>query len=127
MIDLGSSIISGSYKSHTFSGDVSFFSLRMIISYLTNCFLGLPDTNIEGDLKVEHQNNEFKAGLISLSGNEEFDRKFLPYILSGNYTEKSIQRIAKSVNAMKCVKEKILPCYKDRYSDISDIFHTMYF
>ena len=31
-------------------------------------FAGLPNTNLEGDLKVEHQNCDFKAGLLNLSG-----------------------------------------------------------
>ena len=31
-------------------------------------FTGLPDTNVEGDLKVEHQNCEFKFGLLNLAG-----------------------------------------------------------
>ena len=30
--------------------------------------IGLPDTNVEGDLKVEHQNLELKTGLINLAG-----------------------------------------------------------
>ena len=29
---------------------------------------GLPDSNVEGDLKVEHQNLEFKNGLLNLAG-----------------------------------------------------------
>ena len=35
---------------------------------------GLPDTNIEGDLKVEHQNLELKTGLINLAGKYFRDR-----------------------------------------------------
>ena len=31
---------------------------------------GLPNTNMEGDLKVEHQNCDFKAGLLNLSGHK---------------------------------------------------------
>ena len=29
---------------------------------------GLPNSNVEGDLKVEHQNLEFKTGLLNLAG-----------------------------------------------------------
>ena len=41
---------------------------------------GLPDTNVEGDLKVEHQNLELKNGLINLAGKLDFpyfNRNFL--------------------------------------------------
>ena len=31
---------------------------------------GLPNSNVEGDLKVEHQNLEFKNGLLNLAGQE---------------------------------------------------------
>ena len=37
-------------------------------------FCRLPDTNIEGDLKVEHQNLELKTGLINLAGKYFRDR-----------------------------------------------------
>ena len=30
---------------------------------------GLANTNVEGDLKVEHQNLELKLGLLNLAGN----------------------------------------------------------
>ena len=31
--------------------------------------IGLPNTNMAADLKVEHQNADFKEGLIHLAGN----------------------------------------------------------
>ena len=57
-----------------------------------NCFVnnqGLEHSNVEGDLQVEHINNCFKTGLIQLGG---------------NYTEDSLQRIAKSldIDAITC-------------------------
>ena len=54
---------------------------------------------MEGDLKVEHQNSDFKAGLLNLAG---------------NYTEDSLQRIAKSVVMSNLLKEKVVPHYKER-------------
>ena len=33
-----------------------------------NNYTGLPNSNVEGDLKVEHQNLEFKTGLLNLAG-----------------------------------------------------------
>ena len=55
---------------------------------------------MEGDLKVEHQNLEFKTGLLNLAG---------------NYTEQSIQRVAKSMNMTKVLREKLFPHFKDWY------------
>ena len=60
---------------------------------------GLSDTNVEGDLKVEHQNLQFKTGLLNLAG---------------NYTEQSIHRVAKAMNLTKELREKLVPQYKDR-------------
>ena len=37
--------------------------------------LGLPNTNMAGDLKVEHENCEFKTGLINLSGENTYKVK----------------------------------------------------
>ena len=79
---------------------------------------GLPSTNMEGDLKVEHQNCDFKAGLLNLSG---IDIWLLLHsvrcsYIAGNYTEDSLQRIAKSVVMSKLLKEKIVPHYKERYN-----------
>ena len=34
----------------------------------TNILTGLANSNVEGDLKVEHQNLEFKTGLLNLAG-----------------------------------------------------------
>ena len=65
---------------------------------------------------MEHQNNEFKVGLLNLSGTiNGLCKPPNIIILLGNYTEKSLQRVAKSVNVLKCVKEKIVPQFKDRY------------
>ena len=54
---------------------------------------------VEGDLKVEHQNLQFKTGLLNLAG---------------NYTEQSIHRVAKAMNLTKELREKLVPQYKDR-------------
>ena len=37
--------------------------------------------------------------------------------IAGNYTEDSLQRIAKSVVMSKLLKEKIVPHYKERYNN----------
>ena len=76
----------------------------------------MSNTNIEGDLKVEHQNLDFKTGLMNLSGKAT---TIIPFsylaFYPGNYTEDSLQRIAKSLVMTKLLKEKIVPQYKERY------------
>ena len=77
---------------------------------------GLPDSNVEGDLKVEHQNLEFKNGLLNLAGLRFIRWNCIQSIIHiGNYTEQSIQRVAKSMNMKKELREKLVPHYKDRY------------
>jgi len=47
---------------------------KIMIDSIFNCLVndqGLADTNVEGDLKVEHQNLEFKTGLMNLAGKFE--------------------------------------------------------
>ena len=57
---------------------------------------------MEGDLKVEHVNCQFKAALMHLQG---------------NYTEDSLQRVAKSLDTSSCLQEKLLPQYVDRFQN----------
>ena len=38
---------------------------------------GLANTNVEGDLKVEHQNLDLKLGLLNLAGNQSSKPDFL--------------------------------------------------
>ena len=66
---------------------------------------GLEHTNIEGDLKVEHTNCQFKAGLMQLCG---------------NYSEESLQRIAKSLDVSSSLQEKLTPQYVNRFWGIFD-------
>lgn len=76
----------------------------------------MPNSNLEGDLKVEHQNCDFKTGLLNLSGDENKGAKAstkLSIIILGNYTEQSLQRIAKSMEMSKLLKQKLVPHYKD--------------
>ena len=56
---------------------------------------------MEGDLKVEHMNLRFKAGLMQLCG---------------NYTEDALQRVAKSLDVRKSLLEKLTPYYTERYN-----------
>ena len=65
-----------------------------------NLKIGREDTNVEGDLKVEHTNCQFKAALMNLCG---------------NYTEDSLHRIAKSLDITSCLQDKLLPQYADRF------------
>ena len=79
------------------------FGEKVKTDALHNCFIndqGLKDSNVEGDLKVEHMNLCFKAGLIQLCG---------------NYSEESLQRVAKSLDVSKCLLQKLTPHYTDRY------------
>ena len=74
---------------------------KVMMDSIFNCLVndqGLPNTNVEGDLKVEHQNLQFKTGLQNLAG---------------NYTDQSIQRVAKAMNLTKELREKLVPQYKD--------------
>ena len=80
-------------KLRTFEADLASFLTFSILA-------GLPNTNVEGDLKVEHQNLEFKTGLLNLAG---------------NYTEESIQRVAKSMNMTKILRDKLFPHFKNWY------------
>ena len=54
----------------TFNSLVNDQGLTEIAHSYNQCFifLGLPNTNVEGDLKVEHQNLAFKQGLLKLAG-----------------------------------------------------------
>jgi hypothetical protein len=61
--------------------------------------LGLSDSNIDGDLKVEHVNKMFKAGLLNLAG---------------NYTEENLRRVALSMDLGKILEDKLYPNYVDR-------------
>ena len=54
---------------------------KMMVDSVYNCLVndqGLSNTNLEGDLKVEHQNCDFKAGLLNLSGTNILKREFRP-------------------------------------------------
>ena len=78
------------------------FGAKVQTDALHNCFVndqGLEDTNVEGDLKVEHMNLRFKSGLMQLCG---------------NYSEDSLQRVAKSLEVKKCLVEKLMPHYVER-------------
>ena len=78
------------------------FGPKVQVDATHNCFVnnqGMEDTNVEGDLHVEHINNCFKAGLMHLCG---------------NYTDDSLQRIAKSLDVKKCLIEKLTPHYTER-------------
>ena len=59
---------------------------------------GLKDSNVDGDLKVEHINKMFKAGLLHLCG---------------NYTEKNLQRVALSMDLERVLESKMYPTYAD--------------
>ena len=79
------------------------FGKKVQTDALHNCFIndqGLKDTNVEGDLKVEHMNLRFKAGLMQLCG---------------NYSEDALQRTAKSLDVSNCLLEKLTPYYTERY------------
>ena len=83
-----------------------------------NCLIndqGLSRTNIDGDLKVwtvsndceiydlnlkvEHVNKMFKAGLLNLAG---------------NYTEENLRRVALSMDLNKVLEDKLYPNYVER-------------
>ena len=51
---------------------------------------------MDGDLKVEHVNKLFKAGLLKLSG---------------NYTESNLRRVALSMDLGKVLESKLYPSY----------------
>ena len=85
------------------------FGAKIQVDALHNCFIndqGLKHTNVDGDLKVEHCNGKFKAGLLHLCG---------------NYTEDCLQRVAKSLNARDLLQERLTPSFVD--SDKSTIEH----
>ena len=63
---------------------------------LIKTVLGLKDSNVDGDLKVEHVNKLFKAGLLKLSG---------------NYTESNLRRVALSMDLGKVLESKLYPTY----------------
>ena len=76
---------------------VGVFGAKVQTDVLHNCFIndkGREDSNVEGDLKVEHVNRDFKAGLMQLCG---------------NYTEESLQRVAKSLLITDCLEDKLYP------------------
>ena len=75
---------------------------------------GLSNTNMGGDLKVEHENSAFKAALINLAGTEYTKIQWIIFIFLGNYTEDSLQRIAKSMEMARLLEEKLIPHYKNR-------------
>ena len=60
---------------------------------------GLRDSNLDGDLKVEHINKMFKAGLLDLAG---------------NYTESNLKRVALSMDLNKILEDKLYPGYVER-------------
>ena len=73
------------------------FGAKVQTDVLHNCFIndkGREDSNVEGDLKVEHVNRDFKAGLMQLCG---------------NYTEESLQRVAKSLLITDGLEKKLYP------------------
>ena len=85
------------------------FGAKIQVDSLHNCFVndqGLEHTNVEGDLKVEHMNCKFKAGLVQLCG---------------NYSEEAVQRVAKSLDASNCICQKLTPHYIDRYGSDSAV------
>jgi len=77
------------------------FGAKIQTDALHNCYIndrGFEDSNVEGDLKVEHINCEFKAALMNLCG---------------NYSEDALYRIAKSLDITKCLQEKLIPQFVD--------------
>ena len=77
------------------------FGAKVQTDVIHNCFVndkGREDSNVEGDLKVEHVNRDFKAGLMHLCG---------------NYTEESLQRVAKSLVITECLEDKLYPAMMD--------------
>jgi len=77
------------------------FGAKVQTDALNNAFIndqGLEDSNLEGDLKVEHMNDRFKSGLMKLCG---------------NYTPDALQRIAKSLEITSSLEEKLYPHYID--------------
>ena len=61
--------------------------------------LGLPDSNVEIDLCVEHWNAVLKTRLAALGG---------------RYTEEAISRIGASLNLASLLEEKLYPTYSER-------------
>ena len=57
---------------------------------------GLRNSNIDGDLKVEHVNKMFKAGIINLSG---------------KYSESNLRRVALTMDMGKALEDKLYPNY----------------
>ena len=53
---------------------------------------------------MEHINCEFKAALMNLCG---------------NYSEDALYRIAKSLDITKCLQEKLIPQFVDRWNGFS--------
>ena len=73
-------------------------------------------------------NCDFKAGLMNLSGMlySYFSRIYPTKFCVGNYTEDSLQRIAKSMVMSKLLKEKLVPQYKERCRKILK-FHIQFY
>ena len=72
------------------------YAIRLIVKlrvYFTKAFMS----------QVEHINAQFKTALMTLCG---------------NYSEDSLQRIAKSLNIPEDLQEKLIPHYVDSYSFI---------
>ena len=71
--------------------------------YICFCYIsiisGLPHTNVEMDLVVEHWNAILKQRLAALGG---------------RYTEEAIERIGSSLNLSSLLEEKLYPTYIDR-------------
>ena len=60
---------------------------------------GLPNSNVEMDLVVEHHNKVFKERLEALGG---------------RYTEEAIERIGASLTLGNMLQEKLYPTYQER-------------
>ena len=78
--------------------------------YICFCYIsiisGLPHTNVEMDLVVEHWNAILKQRLAALGG---------------RYTEEAIEIIGSSLNLSSLLEEKLYPTYIDRLKKTSNL------
>ena len=77
------------------------FGEKIKVDSIHNCLineLGLKNSNIDGDLKVEHVNKMFKAGILHLCG---------------KYTENNLKRVALTMDIGKSLEDKLYPNYID--------------
>ena len=76
-------------------------------------FAGLKDTNVEGDLVVEHYNCEFKVCVLGLhnSTDHSLTQEILEN-LKGNYDAETIESMAVSLEVRKELEAKLLPNYE---------------